>query len=27
MSEPCPHFLDTNEATTLALLAGYEVTT
>ena len=27
MDEPCPHFLDTNEATTLVTLAGYTVTT
>mgnify|MGYP000166697586 CR=1 FL=1 len=27
MSEPCPHFLDTDENTTLLTLAGYEVTT
>ena len=27
MDEPCPHFFDTNEATTLTTLAGYEVTT
>ena len=27
MAEPCPHFFDTDEATTLATLAGYEVTT
>jgi hypothetical protein len=27
MSENCPHFLDTDEADTLATLAGYVVTT
>jgi hypothetical protein len=27
MSEPCPHFWDTDESTTLATLVGYEVTT
>jgi hypothetical protein len=27
MSEPCPHFWDTNESTTLALLQSYESTT